>query len=203
MNKLKNVVFDLGGVLTDWNPDYLYKDEFKTEEELNQFYSEVCTVDWNENQDAGYPLQLATEELVERFPQYEDKIRMFYGRWEEMLGNPIPGVVDILHQCISNPHLSVFALTNWSAETFPIAQQKFNFLQSFDGIVVSGEEKTIKPFNDIYLTLLRRYHILAEETVFIDDNQRNIKAAENLGFNIILFKSAKQLNEELKKIAIV
>lgn len=203
MNKLKNVVFDLGGVLIDWNPDYLYKDEFKTEEELNQFYSEVCTVDWNENQDAGYPLQLATEELVERFPQYEDKIRMFYGRWEEMLGNPIPGVVDILHQCISNPHLSVFALTNWSAETFPIAQQKFNFLQSFDGIVVSGEEKTIKPFNDIYLTLLRRYHILAEETVFIDDNQRNIKAAENLGFNTILFKSAKQLNEELKKIAIV
>ena len=103
-------------------------------------------MDWNENQDAGYPLAKATEEQVALFPQYETWIRMYYGRWEEMLGNAIEGTVNILRQCIDQPNLKVVALTNWSAETFPIALQKFEFLHWFEGIVVSGEEKPENPF---------------------------------------------------------
>ena len=129
MKTTKTIIFDLGGVLIDWNPDYVYKTVFKDEEKLAWFYREICTMDWNENQDAGYPLEKATEERLALFPAYEEWIRMYYGRWEEMLGDAIEGTVSLLRQCIANPKLRVVALTNWSAETFPVALKKFDFLQ--------------------------------------------------------------------------
>ena len=152
MTKKKNIIFDLGGVLIDWNPDYVFKKVFQDDEKLAWFYREICTMEWNENQDAGYPLVKATEERVALFPQYEEWIRMYYGRWEEMLGGAIDGSVSLLKKCIDSPNLKVVALTNWSAETFPIALKKFEFLHWFEGIVVSGEENTRKPFPEIYLT---------------------------------------------------
>ena len=203
MKPLKNIVFDLGAVLINWNPMYVYKNEFDTPEELAYFFNEICTIDWNENQDAGYPLHQATKDLIALYPTYAPKIKMFYDRWEEMLGEAIPGSVDILQKCVENPELRVLALTNWSAETFPIALQKFDFLQWFEGIVVSGEEKTRKPFLAIYHTLLNRYELNAEETLFIDDNQRNIEAAKSLGITGIHFKSPEQLSEKLIKLAII
>ena len=203
MKPLKNIVFDLGAVLIDWNPMYVFKNEFDTPEELAYFFNEICTVDWNENQDAGYPLDQATEDLIARYPSYASKIRMFYDRWEEMLGDAIPGSVDVLRNCVENPELKVLALTNWSAETFPIALRKFPFLQWFEGIVVSGEEKIRKPFLAIYKTLLSRYKLKAEETLFIDDNLRNIEAANSLGIRGLHFKSSEQLRQELNKLAII
>jgi len=199
----KTIIFDLGGVLIDWNPDYVFKEVFKDEEKLAWFYREICTMDWNENQDAGYPLAKATEERVALFPQYEEWIRMYYGRWEEMLGDAIEGTVNILKQCIDQPNLKVVALTNWSAETFPIALKKFEFLHWFEGIVVSGEEKTRKPFPEIYQTTLSRFELKAEECLFIDDNLRNVEAAIALGIPSLQFTSPEALEKELKKRAIL
>ena len=203
MTEIKNVIFDLGGVLIDWNPEYVYLDVFNGDrEKMKWFFDEICTMDWNENQDAGYPLQQATEERVKLFPEYEEWIRIYYGRWEEMLGKQIDGTVTILKQLIDNPNYKVVALTNWSAETFPIALERFDFLHWFEGIVVSGTEKMRKPFNEIYELTLNRFNIEASQSLFIDDNARNIEAAKKMGVNTIRFNNPTQLKSELKSLNI-
>ena len=195
---IKNVIFDLGGVLIDWNPDKVYKDVFNNDsEKMIHFYTKICTQDWNENQDAGYPMAKATEERVTLFPEYEKEIRMFYGRWDDMLGDQIQGTVDILKELSDDPNYKVVALTNWSHETFPKAIAKFSFLQWFEGILVSGEEKTRKPFPEIYELTLSKFNLKAGESLFIDDNLRNIEAARKFGIHSIHFQSPEQLNKEL------
>ena len=196
---IKNIIFDLGGVLIDWNPDYVFLKVFKDDKiKLKEFYEKVCTFEWNENQDAGYPLDKATEERIKIFPEYEDQIRMYYGKWEEMIGGEIKEVVTILKNLVKENNFRVLALTNWSAETFPIALKKFDFLHLFEGIVVSGTEKTRKPFSDIYEIILNRYNLIATESIFIDDNIRNIKAANKFGIKTIHFKNPLQLKSDLK-----
>ena len=203
MTEIKNVIFDLGGVLIDWNPEYVYLEIFNGDrEKMKWFFDEICTMDWNENQDAGYPLEKATEERVKLFPEYEEWIRIYYGRWEEMLGNQIDGTVAILKQLIDNPNYKVVALTNWSAETFPVALERFDFLHWFEGIVVSGTEKMRKPFNEIYELTLNRFNIEAAQSLFIDDNARNIEAAKKMGINTIRFNNPTQLKSELKSLNI-
>ena len=195
---IKNVIFDLGGVLIDWNPDKVYKDVFNNDsEKMIHFYTKICTQDWNENQDAGYPMAKATEERVEVFPEYEREIRMFYVRWDDMLGDQIQGTVDILKELSDDPSYKVVALTNWSHETFPKAIAKFSFLQWFEGILVSGEEKIRKPFPEIYELTLSKFNLKAGESLFIDDNLRNIEAARKFGIHSIHFQSPEQLNKEL------
>ena len=197
--KVKNIIFDLGGVLIDWNPEYVYLDAFKgNRKKMEKFFDEVCTFDWNENQDAGYPLANATEDRIALFPEQADLIRMYYGRWEEMLRGSISGTVSILKKIVSNNEYRVFALTNWSAETFPIALKRFDFLHWFEGIVVSGTEKTRKPFPEIYETTLERYDLKACESIFIDDNERNLAAANQLGIQTIKFLNPHQLEKDLK-----
>ena len=203
MKKIKNVIFDLGGVLIDWNPAYVYLKVFNGDKKkMHWFFNEICTNEWNENQDAGYSLQKATEDRVKIFPQYEEWIRMYYGRWEEMLGESIKGTVEILEKFFQHPSYNVIALTNWSAETFPVALERFDFLHRFEGIVVSGAEKTRKPFPEIYRLALDRYNMNAEESLFIDDNLRNVKAATKLGINAVQFKNADQLSAYLDKIGV-
>ena len=204
MNTYKNIIFDLGGVLIDWNPEYVYLKEFNNDrKEMKWFFDNICTFDWNENQDAGYPLEKATEERVKLFPQYENLIRIYYGRWEEMLGGPIERTVSILRRIKKKNKLNVFALTNWSAETFPIALQKFDFLSLFEGIIVSGEEKTRKPFKKIYQITIDRFEIDPTESLFIDDNLRNVKAAEKLNIKGIHFKNSDKLEIELRNLKIL
>ncbi len=200
MKKIDSIIFDLGGVLIDWNPEYVFLDVFKGDRQKMQwFFDNICTHDWNQNQDAGYPMAKATEDRVAMFPKHEEHIRMFYGRWEEMLGDSIKDTVTILEKLIKSPDYKVVALTNWSHETFPKALNKFDFLQWFEGIIVSGEEKTRKPFDDIYLLTLDRFNIKAEQSIFIDDNLENIEAANSLGINGIQFKRPEQLAQQLKK----
>ncbi len=194
------VIFDLGGVLIDWNPDYVFKTIFEKEEEKKWFFDNICTPDWNEEQDAGRSLKEATEELITKFPDHELNIRAFYDRWEEMLGGPIEGTVEVLKDLRSREELKLYALTNWSAETFPIALERYDFLHWFDGRLVSGEEKTRKPFMDIYEKLISRFNINPTEAVYIDDNMRNLHPARELGMHIIHFKSPEQLKEELDEI---
>ncbi len=203
MKTIDTIIFDLGGVLIDWNPEYVYLEVFNGDREKMQwFFDNICTNDWNENQDAGYPLQKATEERVTLFPEHEELIRMFYGRWEEMLGEAIDGTVAILKSLIEHPNYKVVALTNWSHETFPIALERFEFLHWFEGIIVSGDEKTRKPFEEIYELTLKRFNIKAENSIFIDDNLRNIEAAQALDINGIHFESPKALLDQLKTFSI-
>ncbi|HEX9828534.1 MAG TPA: HAD family phosphatase [Flavobacteriaceae bacterium] len=199
MKNINAIIFDLGGVLIDWNPEYVYLDVFDGDREKMQwFLDHICTHDWNENQDAGYPLAKATEERIALFPEHEELIRMYYGRWVDMLGEAIFDTVDILDRLVSMKKHKIVALTNWSHETFPIALERFDFLQWFEGIVVSGEEGTRKPFREIYETTLNRFNIKPEHSLFIDDSLRNIEAANALGINSIHFKSPKLLIEQLK-----
>ena len=203
MSEIKNIIFDLGGVLIDWNPEYVYLEVFGGDRKKMQwFFDEICTMEWNENQDAGYPIQRATEERVKIFPQYEQWIRMYYGRWEEMLGDSISETVVILNKLLKKNDYRVAALTNWSAETFPVALERFEFLHRFEGIVVSGTEKTRKPFHEIYQLTLDRFGFKAEESLFIDDNLGNIEAASEIGIHTIHFNSPADLECNLKAKAI-
>jgi 2-haloacid dehalogenase len=203
MRTIKNIIFDLGGVLIDWNPEYVYLEVFEGDRKKMQwFFDEICTMDWNENQDAGYPLQKATEDRVKMFPQYEEWIRMYYGRWEEMLGEAIEDTVTILNQLLENPDYRVVALTNWSAETFTVALSRFEFLHRFEGIVVSGTEKTRKPFPEIYQLTLDRYEFKAQESLFIDDNLRNLESASAMDIQTIHFKNPNDLKSNLKQMGI-
>jgi 2-haloacid dehalogenase len=202
MKNIETVIFDLGGVLIDWNPKYLYNQIFDREAEMNHFFENICTSDWNEEQDAGRSLREGTEYLVKKFPEHEENIRAFYGRWVEMLKGPIQETVDIFKE-IKERGLRTYALTNWSDETFSIALEKFDFLNWFDGIVVSGREKTRKPFPEIYKILFDRFDVNPANAVFIDDNLRNIKAAEELNLNVIHFQSASQLRKELEKYKVL
>jgi 2-haloacid dehalogenase len=196
--KINTIIFDLGGVLIDWNPLYVFNDDyFDTTATRDYFFEHVCTSDWNENQDAGYPIAQATAEKIAAFPAWESAIKDFYGRWEEMLGDAKQPTVDIFKQLKQRGDLKFYALTNWSAETFPIALAKFDFLHWFDGRLVSGEEKTRKPFPAFYQLLLNRFSINPAQALFIDDNLRNVKAAEQLGINSLHFTNALQLQKQL------
>ncbi|GAA0556763.1 HAD family hydrolase [Chitinophaga japonensis] len=191
------IIFDLGAVLIDWNPRYLYNKIFATPAETEHFLGHICTADWNEEQDAGRTLQEATELLVEQHPSYEAQIRAYYGRWKEMLGGPIPESVAILQQLKDSQRYKLYALTNWSSETFPIALVSYPFLQWFDGILVSGREKMRKPQACFYELLLDRYGVNAAEALFIDDNLRNVTAAEACGIESHHFTSPAGLRQIL------
>jgi 2-haloacid dehalogenase len=196
-NGIDAIIFDLGGVLIDWNPYYVYDKMFDDEEKKKFFFEHICTPDWNEKQDAGRSLKEATDELLVKHPEWKEYIEAYYGRWEEMLGGPIHDTVEIFKQLKDTGKYKLYALTNWSAETFPIALERYEFLHWFDGRVVSGEEKMRKPFPEFYQVLLNRFQLTPEETLFIDDNVRNAKAAEDIGLRTIVFKSPAQLKEEL------
>ncbi|WP_341840826.1 HAD family phosphatase [Chitinophaga caseinilytica] len=195
--KYQSVIFDLGAVLVDWNPRYLYNKVFKTPEETDYFLENICTSDWNEMQDEGRSLQDGTELLVAEHPAFEAQIRAFYGRWKEMLGGDIPGTVEILKELKESGQYKLYALTNWSNETFPIALIEYPWLQWFDGIVVSGREKMRKPHAAFYQLLTDRHAIDKSQAIFIDDNLRNVKGAEAFGIESIHFQSPEQLREAL------
>lgn len=203
MQNINTIIFDLGGVLIDWNPRYVYRKIFKTEEEVDWFLQNICTHDWNEKHDEGYPIAKGTEELVAKHPEWEKEIRAYYDRWTEMLGGTIHETVEIFRNLKKNPDLKFYALTNWSGELFPVALQRYDFLHWFDGRVVSGDEKTKKPFPEIYQRLLSRYDVNPAKTVFIDDSLRNIRGAEMMGIKGIHFLSPQQLKSELEKSDII
>lgn len=203
MSSINTVIFDLGGVLIDWNPRHLYRKIFNTEEEVTWFLENVCTGEWNDQQDAGRSFEDATEELVQKFPDHEEAIRAWYGRWQETISGPIHGTVDLLKTIKDSGKYKLYALTNWSAETFPWALDNFEFLHWFEGIVVSGVEKTRKPFPDFYQILFDRYNINPALAVFIDDNVKNVIGSREVGLPVIHFQTPDQLKEELIKLNIL
>ena len=196
-DKVSAVVFDLGGVLVDWNPRHLYRKLMADDpERIEWFLATICTPEWNALQDAGRTFAEATAELVEKHPEQKELIEAYYGRWEEMLGGPIEGSVEIL-RTIRNLPYDLYALTNWSKESFPVALERFNFLNWFDGIIVSGEIGLIKPGAEIFLHMIEAYGLVPASTIFIDDSLLNVETARRIGFRAIRFENPEQLRMEL------
>ncbi len=177
---VKNVVFDFGGVLIDWNQRYLYRKVFASEEEMEWFLANVCTSEWNARQDAGRPFAEGIAEAKAQYPQYSEQIEMFWSRWIEMVGGEIQENTDWLRRLKAEGY-GIYGLTNWSAETLPQVMESYDFFSLFDGIVVSGEEHLLKPDPRIYRVLLNRYHLNPAECLFIDDNPQNVAAAKRIG----------------------
>lgn len=191
------VIFDFGGVLVDWNPRHLYSKLFGDDEAgMERFLSEVTTPEWNAQQDAGRSWDEAVRVLTAEHPTHADLIAAYHLRWEETLKGPIDDSLTILRELKQAGH-PLYGLTNWSHETFPLARARYDFFDLFDGIVVSGEEKMIKPDPQLYWTLLERYDIDPQRAVFIDDNASNVQAAQALGIHGIHFHSPAQLRGEL------
>ena len=196
------VVFDLGGVLIDWNPRHLYRELFEDAGEMEDFLATVCNSAWNRRQDAGRPVAEANAELKARHPDKAALIEAYYGRWPEMLKGAIDGTVAILAE-LKDQGTPLYALTNWSAETFPHARSRFGFLDWFRAIVVSGDVGLIKPDADIYELLLASHRLTAAHTVFIDDDPENVEAARALGFHGIRFTEPESLRAALAELGLL
>ena len=195
MSSEPTVVFDLGGVLIDWNPRHLYRTIFADEAEIEDFLTHVCPMDWNERQDAGRPFAEAVAERVALFPEHRAAIEAYQTRWVEMLGGAFDDTVEILREQVDRA--PVYALTNWSAETWPHAVARYPFLGWFAGIVVSGDEGCAKPDPRIFEILEERYSLEPATTVFIDDNRRNFEAARERGYDAIHFTDPAALRDAL------
>lgn len=199
---IDTVVFDLGGVLIDWNPRHLYRRLFDDEAAMERFLAEVCTGAWNERQDAGRPWSEAVATLSAEFPEHASMIAAFRDRWTEMLAGPIHASVAVLAE-LKARGVRLYALTNWSHETFPLALQMYDFLHWFDGIVVSGEERLIKPDPRIYRCLFDRYGVEPAQAIYIDDARRNVDAAAALGMHAWWFQGADGLRTWLASHGLV
>ncbi|MER6632531.1 HAD family phosphatase [Streptomyces sp. NPDC000987] len=191
------VLFDLGGVLIDWNPRHLYRGLFGDDRDgMEEFLATVCTPAWNLEQDRGRPFSEGIALLCRRFPQHREMITAFRERWEEMVAGDIPDNVALLRR-ITDAGRGVFAITDWSAETFPLVRRRFPFLDLFDGIVVSGEEGFLKPSAEIFGVARTRFGLDPATTTFVDDSRENYHGARRLGYDAIHYKNPGQLREEL------
>jgi 2-haloacid dehalogenase len=196
-------VFDLGGVLIDWDPRHLYRTLFDDESEMEAFLATVTTPEWNLAQDAGRSWAEAIDELVARHPEQRERIEAYWLRWPETLGGTIETTVAVLDELRLDPGLRLFALSNWSAETFSIARPRFPFLDWFDGIVISGEEGIVKPDPRIFTVVAERFGLEPSTTVFVDDQPRNVDAAAALGFRAIRFVDADDLRARLAGLGLL
>lgn len=197
------IVFDVGGVLIDWNPRYLYRRLFGSElDEMEYFLAHICSADWNEQMDRGIPFERAIIERIKQYPAYDPFIRAYYAQWDEMVGGPIDETVRILSRLHAGDNY-LCALTNWSAETFPIMKRRFSFLSWFEELVVSGEEKVAKPDPAIFHILLRRIKRKPQQCLFVDDKVANIEVADQLGFRTLLYESPEQLEGGLHLLGVL
>ena len=193
---VNNIIFDFGAVLVDWNPRYLFVPYFGDADKAEWFLTEICPYEWNAQCDAGRPIKDITEERVAEFPAWEKEIRMYFDRWVDMMGGPIPGMEALVREYKQRGY-GVWGLTNWSGETFPLVRHNYPVFDLLDGYVVSGVEKLLKPDARLYRVLLDRYGLKAEECVFIDDNPANTAGAEAVGIHGIVFHDAAQLRKDL------
>lgn len=197
---IKNIVFDFGGVLIDWNPEYLFKDLFQDEQELSFFLNKVCNAEWNLKQDEGRSFLAGIVELSGKFPHYKDKIAIYHSHWLKMIGGEIEQNTALIKEL--RPNYRLFGLTNWSSETFPLVYDKYAFFKDLEGIVVSGTERIVKPNCEIYNLLLSRYNVKPEQSLFIDDNDENIQTAKEMGFKVIHYTGTSNLRQELEGLGL-
>jgi 2-haloacid dehalogenase len=190
------VVFDLGGVLIDWNPRHLYRRLFADPAEMADFLGRICTDDWHRQHDLGADVGESCERLASRYPGYRNLIMAWAERGEEMVAGPLDQTVDVLAE-LKAAGVPCYALSNMEPGAFTLRYARFPFMEWFDGHVISGIEGVAKPDRRIFEILLERYGLEPATTVFIDDSQRNVEAARALGFQVVRYTSAQQLRHEL------
>jgi 2-haloacid dehalogenase len=195
-------VFDLGGVLLDWDPRHLYGKLFADEAEMERFLGEICTPQWHAPHDLGVPTAASCAELAVRFPDQADLIWAWSARSEEMVAGAITASVEVLRDVVATG-LPCFALTNMEAETYPRRLARFPFLSWFDGTVVSGFEGVAKPDREIFDRVLTRFGLTAATTLLIDNTEENLVAARRLGMQTIHFLSPGQLRRELQEVGVL
>ena len=194
-------LFDLGGVFFDWDPNHFYKNVFENIEEREFFLAEVCNDQWNVQQDAGRSIAEAELELIPKFPHYEKEIKMYYKNHRKMIRGVFEESVDILKK-LKDQNYDCYVLSNWSAQTFAGMTDDYPFLKLFDGLLISGEDKLMKPDSAIYELAKNRFNLNPEETVFIDDKQKNIEAAKGLDFKTIHLIDPKNIEIEINQFLI-
>lgn len=193
---MKNVIFDFGNVLVQWHPEKVYAEHFGDEARAWWFLRHVCDAAWRNRIDAGESTAACIEELKAQQPEYAEAIELYRSRWREMLTDEVPGMREVINDLRNRGH-EIYGLTNWSMETFPAARERFGILQMIDRYVVSGAEGLVKPDARLFRVLLDRYHLQAEECVFVDDNPDNVAAANALGMEDIVFTGADSLRKHL------
>jgi 2-haloacid dehalogenase len=196
------VVFDVGGVLLDWNPRHLYRKLIADEAEMERFLAEVCSPSWHAPHDRGISTAASCAELADRYPEFSKLIWAWSRRSEEMIAGVDAGSVEVL-RAVKETELSCYALTNMEAETYPLRLERFPFLGWFDGTVVSGREGVAKPEPRIFTRLLDRFGLTAKTTLMIDDAEENVDAASTLGMQTIRFSSSHQLRTSLEATGIL
>ena len=195
------VLFDLGNVLIRWDPRNHYRDRFASEEEMEAWLAEVTPGSWNHEMDRGKPFAQAIAERTVLYPQHAELLGEWKSQWERMLGNPIEDSVTLLAELRAAGY-RIAALTNWSAETYPVARERFPFLGWFEDVIISGVEGLAKPEPAIFDIALRRTRFAPERTVFIDDNLPNIDGARAAGLETIHFESPSQCRAELRALGV-
>jgi len=193
---IKNIVFDFGGVLVDWNPHYLYDGYFGSREKADWFLANICTMDWNVQMDGGKPFAQGIAELSAVHPQWSREIQMYFDRWMDMMGEEIPHMRELI-QDLKRRGYRIFGLTNWSAETFCQVRHKYGIFDLLEGMTVSGEEHVTKPDQAIYRRLLDRFSLVPGECLFIDDNAANVAGAIQAGMAAVRFTDPATLKEYL------
>jgi 2-haloacid dehalogenase len=203
MPDIRAVVFDFGGVVFDWSAEYLYRELIPDETQRKWFLSEVCTPAWNLQQDGGRTVADAEAELIAKHPDHADLIKAFYGQWPKTLRGVLQDGVDLVEQ-LHAAGVPLYGLTNWSAETFPYVEARYDFLKRFRHIVVSGRIKMLKPEARIYAHLMQQIGGKPEDSVFIDDALHNVEGARKFGMHAIHHRpgGALETAAELRKMGV-
>jgi len=200
---IKAIIFDFGNVLLEWNPGLVYRHLFPNDAQgMERFFQEVNFMEWNLQQDKGRPFTEGVAVLSKQFPQYAQLIQAYHDRWKDSIGELITGTVDLVNQ-LKQAGYPLYGLSNWSAETFPYAREKYDFFDLFDDMVISGEVGHVKPDPEIFQILLDRIGRPAQECLVIDDSLPNIHQAEKMGFAVIHFQTPEQLEKELKQLHLI
>ncbi|HXF84075.1 MAG TPA: HAD family phosphatase [Anaerolineales bacterium] len=200
---IKAILFDFGNVLLEWNPRKVYERYFPNDPEgIERFLTEINFMAWNAQQDRGRPFQEGVAELSKQFPHYAHLIQAYHIYWKDSIGEPYTDTVEILKQLKQEGYL-LYGLSNWSAETFPYAREKYDFFDLFDDILISGEVGYVKPEAEIYEIMLQRIKRSAQECLFIDDSLPNVQQANKMGFVTIHYRSSAQLKAELERLGIL
>ena len=195
-------MFDLGGVLIDWNPRHLYRKIFATDDEVEAFLDEVGLMSWNDRLDQGLPFAEGVAEWSAAFPGRADHIAAFHERWVETIAGPVDGTAAVLDE-LRVRGVPIYALSNWSTETFGLVRHEYPFLEWFDGILLSAEVGVTKPDRRIFDELCARYGLDPARTLFVDDNPPNVDGARAAGLQAVLFKSATTLRDDLCRLGVL